>query len=125
MGTSILIARILSIVYLAFAAGLVLSNSYYKKELPKLMKEPSIFVVFFGFIAIVLGMLILSSQNTWLLITIVGWMALLKGVFILVFPEYIFKIGSTFFLPENHYKIMLPILIFAGLLFGYLGFVMK
>jgi uncharacterized membrane protein len=87
METSILIARILATVSL----GLLLSSKYYKEELPKLVINPA-YLMLGGFIAIVFGFLILEFHNTrnsdWtVVITIFGWLSLLKGIILIVFPQ--------------------------------------
>jgi len=128
MVASILIAQVLSIIYLAFAIGLLVSNDFYKKALPQIMSNSSTYL-FGGFLAIVLGMLMIRHHNSWQnnwtsLITIIGWIALLKGITALVFPQYLYNIGGFFMRPQNQKKILLPILLIAASFFGYLGFLM-
>lgn len=127
METTILIARILSICYLAFALGILINRNYYQRELPKLVDNATI-GLYGGFMAIVFGLLILHNNNTWdndwtTIITIIGWIAVLKGVFLLVFPTHLSIYKNNILNPKYLIKIIFPIALLFGLLLGYFGFV--
>ncbi len=127
METSILIARILSICYLAFALGIVVNGKYYQRELPKLVASATI-VLYGGFMAIVFGLLILHNNNTWesdwtTIITVIGWIALFKGVLLLVFPTHISIYKNNLLNPKYLDKIIFPVVLIFGLLLGYFGFI--
>jgi len=64
MSTSILIARILAIIYLSFGFGLIFSSNYYKKEIPKLLDNTG-YLFLGGIMAIIAGFLIISYHNHW------------------------------------------------------------
>lgn len=54
------------------------------------------FLILVAFIAIVIGLLNILFHNTWeanwtIIITVIGWVALLKGVVLFSFPEKIVK----------------------------------
>lgn len=52
------------------------------------------FLWFYGLFALMLGAVIIALNNVWssgglqLTVTIIGWLALLKGVYILIFPNF-------------------------------------
>lgn len=76
---------------MSLGAGILFSSNYYKKAFVKLL-ENSTFLILGGFIAIILGILILENHNIWVknwtvIITIIGWVALIKGVILIVFPK--------------------------------------
>ena len=86
--------------------------------------------LFGGVLGIIFGILIITHHNSWqnnwsTLITIVGWISLTKGIIALIFPQYLHSIGDIFMQPKNQKKLLLPILIIAGLCFGYFGFFLK
>lgn len=125
METSILIAKILATVYLSFFLGLLFSSKYYKKELPKLV-DNSAYLILGGFMAVVFGFLILEFHNYWnsdwtIVITIFGWLSLLKGIILIVFPQMFTGYKTTILKAENHIYILISILILGGF-FGYFGF---
>jgi len=127
METSILIARILSIAYLAFGFGLIFNRAFYKREIPKLVENPTL-LIFGGFLAIVLGYLIIHYHNTWeknwtTVITVVGWIALIKGITLLMFPESFKIYRNTVFHEDYMFKLLIPITFIVGIALAYFGFV--
>lgn len=125
METSILIAKILATVYLSFSLGLLFSSKYYKEKLPKLVDNSS-YLILGGFMAITFGFLILEFHNYWdsdwtIVITIFGWLSLLKGIILIVFPQMFTGYNSTILKSENQKYILLLVLI-MGAFFGYFGF---
>jgi hypothetical protein len=128
METSVFIAKIIGVIYFSFGIGLIFSRNYYKKELPKLLKNNS-FLIFGGFIAIIIGFFIIENHNYWVknwnvIITIIGWIALFKGVILIAFPTV-----ANFYKPlfESHlfYKILGFAIFIFGALFLFLGFFNK
>ncbi|MFV8226470.1 hypothetical protein [Christiangramia aquimixticola] len=125
METSILVAKILSALYLSFFLGLLFSGDHYKKELPKLVVN-SAYLILAGFMAVVFGVLILEFHNNWnmnwtVVITIFGWLALIKGVLLIAIPKAFSNFNSNILRKENHI-LLLIILLSMGLFFGYFGF---
>lgn len=127
METSQFIARILAICYLSFGLGLVFSSKFYKREIPKLVDNPAL-LIYGGLGATILGYLIIHYHNHWVMdwtvvITIIGWIALVKGVTLLLFPES-YKIYKNNILHENVLlKLFIPITLIVGLFFAYFGFI--
>lgn len=125
MELSILIAKIIGIIYLSFGVGLLLNQQFYKNEIPKLL-ENTAYLILGGFIAIIIGVLIIDNHNYWVknwtvIITIIGWIAILKGILLLAFPT-LTKIYEPIVNSENFYKILGPFVLIFGLVFIYLGF---
>ena len=126
MDTSIFIARILAVVYLSAAVGFLLSADYYKKVLPKLLNDPTYFLMG-GMMAIVLGFFMITYHNFWVkdwtvIITVFGWIALIKGIFLVALPTS-FDVFKPMFTPANMTKIWGPLVLIVGLFFGYFGFI--
>jgi hypothetical protein len=127
METSIFIARILAICYISFGLGLVFSSTFYKREIPKLVDNPAL-LIYGGLGATILGYLLIHYHNRWVMdwtvvITIIGWIALLKGITLLVFPES-YKLYKSNILHERYMlKLFIPITLIVGLYFAYFGFV--
>lgn len=126
METSVLIAKIISVIYLSFGVGLIFNTSFYKKGIEKLLDSAS-FTILAGMIAVIIGIVIIEFHNIWeknwtIVITIVGWIALIKGILLLTFPK-----SMVFFKPmfqlKNLYKFLAPLVILFGLIFAYFGFI--
>lgn len=125
METSILIAKILATVYFSFSLGLLFSSTYYKEKLPKLVDNTS-YLLLGGFMAIVFGYLILEFHNHWrsdwtVIITICGWVSLIKGIVLIAFPQ-MFSTNKTPILKAENQKYILVLLIILSVFFGYYGF---
>lgn len=128
MEISVLIAKILSVVYLSFAWGLLFSKEYYKKELSKLV-DNSAYLILGGFLAIVFGFLTLEFHDFWngdwtVVITIFGWIALIKGIVLIAFPQMFSNYKNTISNKENQ-KYLIVIMLILGVFFGYFGFFCK
>ena len=125
METAILISKILGIIYFAFGIGMLVNPSFYRREIPKL-HENSAYLILGGFLAIVFGFLILEGQNTWpsdwtVVITILGWIAILKGAILLAFPNSM-NLFKPLFESKLFMNILTPSVIIMGAIFIYLGF---
>lgn len=124
-GLSVIIARIAAVIYLAAAAGALFSRSYYRRLIEDFYRNAAV-IYLAGFMAVVLGSLIVIHHNLWVkdwrvLITILGWLALIKGVLLIVFPGFV-QGYSRPFLGERGLMWFPPAAVFLGLLFGYFGF---
>jgi len=126
MELSILIAKITSMVYLSAALGAVFSRDHYRRLLDDLFKNAAL-TYLMGFTAVILGFLMVNYHNTWgkdwtVLVTILGWLALMKDVLIIAFPRFVQSYSKPIF--EGKGLQFFPyVAAFVGLLFGYFGFV--
>lgn len=124
METSYFLAQMLAIGYLTVGIGLFVSREYYRKELPKLLENPG-FMMLGGYIALVIGLLITHAHNTWYtdwttLITIVGWIAVIKGIWLIAFPQSALQFRKM--VQPKNLTVIASIVTALGLLFGYFGF---
>lgn len=125
MELSIFIARILALMYLTVGIGLFLFRESYVLALRKILNNPG-YALLGGFMAIVTGMAMVTFHNIWVydwrvIITIVGWIALIKGVLLMLTPTYLELFRGMLMIRNG--KLLTVTLIFAGLLFTYLGFI--
>jgi len=92
METSLLIAKLIGVSYLFAGVGFLLNADYYHKAIKDLLKSAT-FMMMGGMMATLAGVLLVTYHNIWtgpwwvVLITIIGWIALLKGFFISSFTE--------------------------------------
>ncbi len=89
MDTIIVLARISGIMCLLI--GLSVMNKKYMAAIVGELENSKAMFWFAGFIAALLGAITLAFYSTWsfhwpVLITILGWLALLKGIVIMLFP---------------------------------------
>ncbi|MBU4371020.1 MAG: hypothetical protein KKH02_01650 [Proteobacteria bacterium] len=126
MEPSILIAKITAVIYLSASLGGFFSRDYYRRLAEDMYKNATL-TYMMGFITVILGFLIVHYHNLWVrdwtvLVTIIGWLALIKGILIIVFPKFMQRLSEPF-LTERVLKIIPYVTLFLGLLFGYFGFV--
>lgn len=126
MQLSKLIAKITSVIYLLAASGAMLSANHYRRIADDMFSNSAV-TYLAGFMAVLIGFLIVNYHNRWVgnwtvLITVIGWLALLKGVALIAFPQVVHNLSEAMFTSLG-LKIY-PFVAFAlGVLFGYFGFV--
>ena len=126
MELSILIAKIVSVIYLSASLGSFFSKDYYLRISEDMCKNAAL-TYMMGSVTVVFGFLIVNYHNLWgsdwtVLITIIGWLSLIKGVLIIVSPEFFQRLYGPF-LTGGSLKIIPYVTLSLGLLFGYFGFV--
>ena len=125
METSILISKIFGLAYLTFGFGFLFNKDYYRKGFIKLL-DSFPFMFYSGCIALVCGILITHYHNFWvndwtIIITIIGWIALIKGIYLIVCPKSI-KIFKDAFENKSFIYLIIVLLFLLGLVFTYLGY---
>lgn len=124
MELSILVARILALTYAAAGIAALSGKLAFGDIMKDFERSPGLTFVT-GYITLILGTLLVTYHNIWttdwtVLITIIGWMSLIKGVMLIAFPGYLgwFR---TWYKNTRAWGIAM---IAIGLLFGYFGFVL-
>ncbi len=122
MDIATFVARALTIIYLSVGIGMLFNKNYYKKFFDNMYNEMTALYVG-GFMATITGLAIISYHNIWtgwpILVTIVGWLALIKGVMILLLPNAFEGIVKNII---KNISVWSPLIIALGLVFGYFGF---
>ncbi|MHC4222121.1 MAG: hypothetical protein ACYST9_06835 [Planctomycetota bacterium] len=123
------IFQVFSLVYIAIGVGIGINPDFYKKLYGEFI-ESSIAMYFGGVAAVAIGYLIVTFHNTWtkdfsVIITVIGWMALIKGIFILAGPKVMIKLTKAIISKEKTLKIQAVMIIIFGLLLAFLGFCPK
>lgn len=124
METSIFISKILSVVYIIVGLGMLLRTEFYKKMIEDINKNPS-FMYLGGVMALAIGLVITNLYNRWeanwtILITLIGWIAIIKGVVILLFPKQMIKFSEKML--EKSLKAWGVFAVGTGLVFAYFGY---
>ncbi|MBC8377701.1 MAG: hypothetical protein H8E62_00860 [Planctomycetes bacterium] len=122
------IFQVFSIVYLSIGLGMLINSDFYKKLLTDLIESAAVMYLG-GIMALAIGFLIVAFHNTWtcdlhVIITVIGWLALVKGISILAWPKMMIELSSAV-MKGPFLKIMAVWVIFLGLLFSFLGFCPK
>jgi hypothetical protein len=102
MSTSKYIARLmgplLAIIGIGMATGLLMEGETYSSLLKEFLgSRPVIFIT--GILALTAGLAIVNAHNLWVadwrvIVTILGWLLVLRGVMLLVFPSAVQTLGD-------------------------------
>ncbi len=123
------IFQIFSLVYLAVGIGILINPDFYKKLFEDFTEDTTA-LYFGGVAALVIGYLILAFHNTWtkdysVIITVIGWIALIKGILIIVRPKLMIALTKAIAAKENFLKIEAIAIVIIGLALAFLGFCPK
>jgi hypothetical protein len=125
MDVSILLARLIGPLYLVVGVGLLLNQSYYRDMLRNLPAGGMLYYLS-GAIALTFGVAVLLFHNLWVadwrvILTILGWLGVAKGILLLVFPRAAIRFTAW----TARSSLLLASAIFALLLgnwFCYVGY---
>ncbi len=123
METSIIAAQLLGVSYLAIGLGMLVNKKHYHKLITKWYKDIH-FTYLGGILALIAGVLLTSYHNIWtkdwtLLITVMGWAALLKGFALIIMPEQLGKLGKAMFKKQSSVGLAAVLIILLGLILCY------
>ena len=120
------IFQLLGIIYLAVGIGILINPDFYKKLIKDFTENPPA-IYLGGLVSLAIGFLLVSFHNIWVrdwsvIITIIGWAALIKGLFLLILPKMAIKISNAFKEIKKLLPVWSTIVIILGALLCWLGF---
>jgi len=124
MELSIFLAKIIGVVYVVAGLSMLLNAKYYQRVFPELVKN-TIWMFTMGLMGLVVFFIWVLKHNVWegwpILITLFGWIALIKSIVILVFPQWFTKFSTSFLNWVNIKAWWGGFGLLVGLLFSYFG----
>lgn len=126
METSILVARILSLILIAMAVASSFNKDYFRKLMDDMVTSSGL-LYFIGMAEFVIGFLIVSNHNFWVadwtvLVTLLGWGMLLEGFLVMATPQLYESIGHSFLMRKKYENTWTFIALALGIVLGYFGF---
>ncbi len=121
----IYVFQFLGIIYAVVGLGILANPRYYKKMIDEYVRStPVIFLN--GFMVLSLGYIFLAASGTTpattpIIVAILGWLALIKGLFILILPKAYIRMAKS--LNMHHLMFEAIIALVLGGVFLYYGFV--
>jgi len=124
MDLSTFIAQLLGLIYVVVGFGILADQGRYRALFDDILRSPH-FMYLSGLLSLIAGFLIVTFHSIWvkdwpLIITLIGWLALIKGMLILVTPKIVLR-RARFWLQRMQLAGMLTLVL--GLILGYFGFV--
>ncbi len=125
METSIFLAKVIGLVIVISTAAVLIHHKAFRALEEEVVKSPMI-AYLAGFTILILGVLLVVSHSVWTLdwrivITIVGWLVLLKGAGRIFFPNAVRRLIEK--KRDNRWFLLAEIVVFlVGLYLLYYGF---
>lgn len=116
--------QLLGISYTVIGLAILANPKYYKKMIDEYIRSAPV-MFFNAFIVLALGYFFLMVNSSWsvglpLIVTIVGWLAIIKGVYILIMPQSYVKIAKAVKLHYLTFEASMAVIL--GIILLYLGF---
>ena len=126
MDQSIFLAKIIGPCLVLAALSFLLNRQNYGNVAAGILENAGVRYIS-GLLALVFGLLVVNTHNVWEaswtgIITVLGWLALVKGFSFFFFPD---RLGNIVKLYENNkslLKVMLTIMLLAGVLLTIKGY---
>jgi len=124
--TSILLARIVGPVFIIIVIGLLVNLKNYQGVMRDFAESPGLRYLG-AVIALVFGMLIVLFHNVWavqwsLVITILGWISLIKGAVLIIFPEMMTRLSDRYARSTTALRVHAVIILIIGVFLTVMGF---
>jgi len=126
METSVFIAKIFGLCYLIIGISFILNRKILQQVIEEFSK--SVAALFYGgIVALVVGIVIILTHNVWVanwrvIITIIGWLGLIKGIWITVFPDSAAKLMKLYQGNERLLTFQAVFVLVFGITLTYFGF---
>jgi hypothetical protein len=105
MGNSVFLARLIGPLMLAVGIGIFVNGAIYRMLADEFLRSRAL-IYLSGLLTMTAGLAIILTHNVWradwpVIITILGWLALIGGAFRIVMPQGTERIGRRL-LKEKH-----------------------
>lgn len=123
------IFQIIGLVYLAIGLGMLINPRFYEEMLKKIIENEAVLFLT-GIIVFIVGYFLVAYHNVWVggssvVITIIGWGALLKGSTLIIIPEQSVNLYKSIKITKGQMSLYGVIVFLLGatcLYFGYASF---
>lgn len=125
MDTSILLARLIGPLFVVVSIGFFVNREHYTRMTETFLKNAELYY-FSGALAFIAGIAIITFHNLWvtdwrIVITVIGWLSLTKGLVRILFPNIGAKY-STNLQDSPLFRILAFLLLIFGGWLTYMGF---
>ncbi|OGH73479.1 MAG: hypothetical protein A3C90_03690 [Candidatus Magasanikbacteria bacterium RIFCSPHIGHO2_02_FULL_51_14] len=128
MDLSIFLAKVVGLYLLIIGLGMLINRKEFEPLIRQAMKD-KLLIFLSGTMALLLGLLVVLSHNVWTpdwrgLITLLGWLTLLKGLMRVLLPTIGEQMRDAVMKSKNVLTVMATILAFVGLYLSIVGYVL-
>lgn len=127
MLTSLILAKIAGLYCLFVGLAMLINPHRFKTMIHDFVHSPAALHLA-AFITLILGIILTVFHNVWtwdwrVLITIVAWLTLIKGLILLFVPTLTIKSGKAMESSNTFYVITAIITLLVGIILAYYGFI--
>ncbi len=128
MELSVFLAQLIGLAYVSIGIGFLTDKKHYQGVYKAISKDDGQFFLFGGMVAFVAGFALVNSHNVWVadwpvVITVFGWIALIKGIALFIFPGVMMDMTRSFLKNDRFISGGGVLALVIGLVLGYFGFV--
>lgn len=126
MDVSKFLSKVFGLYEIIISIAMMMNMNHFITDIEAMMNNGPL-MLYIGCITVIMGLLLVVSHNIWMwewrvLVTIVSWIVLLKGVSILLFPHALDPVTIQFLENNPFAWSVAGFDLLLGLLFCYFGF---
>ena len=126
MGSANFIAQIIGLLFCIDAVGVLVNTAFYRRIVEEFIESPALCYLG-GILALFFGLFILNFNNAWtadwtVIITIIGWLSVVKGVLLIVFPNVYLNFSNWMRMGDAMMRYIGIIYLLLGLFLTFKGF---
>ena len=126
MGSANFIAQIIGLLFCIDAVGVLVNTAFYRRMVEEFIESPALCYLG-GILALFFGLFILNFNNAWtadwtVIITIIGWLSVVKGVLLIVFPNVYLNFSNWMRMGDAMMRYIGIIYLLLGLFLTFKGF---
>lgn len=125
--TDAYVFQLLGLAYFAAGLGMLIRPAFYARMIAQMLESPPVIYVS-GFMTLTLGYLLIrfygtTSADLRLILTIIGWIALLKGLNAIILPDLLIKFSRGFLRSGRTVAVAGTVMTAVGIAMMYVGFI--
>ena len=126
MESSIFLAQLIGPILVVLGAGMLVQPQAYRAVAEEFLASPALIYIA-GLLAFVPGLAIVLTHNVWafdwrLIITLLGWLATIGGVFRLLMPAQVRRIGTAVLARRGWLRGSGMVMLALGAVLAFLGY---
>ena len=126
MATSIFLAKLIGPVCLVIGIALLINGAAFRTLAGEFLNNPALMFLS-GVITLPAGLAVVLTHNVWtadwrILITILGWLAVIGGLFRLLAPQRAVAVGRTMLANPSTLHISTGVYLVIGALLSFFGY---
>ena len=126
MERSHFLAKLIGPVFIAGGAGMIFNSVVYRAMFERALHDHML-IYLSGVIVLPVGLAIVATHNDWkwhwpLIITLIGWLAVIGGILRMVAPQLVERIGLSVLTYPNFFVVDGGVAVLLGVLLSYFAY---